>query len=88
VHAGVRKENISCEKDTFVFNATYSPSELVKTFKNFYGPTMNAFEAAEKNGKSLELQQELETLFNSQNKSSGNDTTSIPATFLKVEVTV
>jgi ubiquinone/menaquinone biosynthesis C-methylase UbiE len=88
VHAGVRKENISFEKDTFVFNASYSPSELVKTFKNYYGPTMNAFEAAEKNGKSLELQQELEALFNSQNKSSGKDTTSIPATFLKVEVTV
>ena len=86
VHAGVK--NISFEKDTFVFNASYSPSELVKTFKNYYGPTMNAFEVAEKNGKSLELQQELEALFNSQNKSSGNDTTSIPATFLKVEVTV
>ena len=88
VHAGVAKENISCEKDTFVFNASYSPSELVNTFKNYYGPTMNAFEAAEKNGKSLELQQELEALFNSQNKSSGKNTTSIPATFLKVEVTV
>jgi hypothetical protein len=49
---------------------------------------MNAFEAAEKNGKSLELQQELEALFNSQNTSSGKNTTSIAATFLKVEVTV
>jgi ubiquinone/menaquinone biosynthesis C-methylase UbiE len=88
VHAGVKKENISCEKDTFVFNASYSPAELVETFKNYYGPTMNAFEAAEKNGKSLELQQELEVLFNSQNKSSGKNTTSIPATFLKVEVRV
>ena len=88
VHAGVAKENISCEKDTFEFNASYSPSELVNTFKNYYGPTMNAFEAAEKNGKSLELQQELEALFNSQNKSSNKNTTSIPATFLKVEVKI
>jgi SAM-dependent methyltransferase len=88
VQAGVAKENITCEKDTFVFNASYSPSELVNTFKNYYGPTMNAFEAAEKNGKSLELQQKLEVLFDSQNKSANKKTTSIPATFLKVAVTV
>ena len=88
VHAGVAKEKISCEKETFVFNASYSPSDFVNKFKNYYGPTMNAFEAAEKNGKSLELQQELEALFKSQNKSDDESTTSIPATFLKVEVTV
>jgi ubiquinone/menaquinone biosynthesis C-methylase UbiE len=88
IHAGAAKENISCEKDTFMFNASYPPSELVNKFKKYYGPTMNAFEAAEKNGKALELQQELEALFNSQNKSSGKNTTSIPATFLKVEVKV
>jgi len=86
--AGVSKENISFEKDTFMFNASYSPAEFVNTFRNYYGPTMNAFEAAEKNGKASELQKELEALFNSQNKSSSKDTTSIPATFLKVEVTV
>ena len=50
-NAGVAKENISFKKETFTFNAPYSPSEFVQTFKNFYGPTMNAFEAAEKNGK-------------------------------------
>jgi len=88
VHAGIKKENISLEKDTFEFNASYSPAELVKTFKNYYGPTMNAFEAAEKNGKATELQQELEGLFNNQNKSADKNTTSIPATFLKVTVTV
>ena len=47
---------------------------------------MNAFEAAEKNGKSSDLQHELEVLFNSQNKSTTPNTTSIPATFLKVTV--
>ena len=83
VSAGVAKEKISCKKDTFVFNASYSPSDFVSKFKNYYGPTMNAFEAAEKNGKSLELQQELEALFNSQNKSDSKNATSIPATFLK-----
>lgn len=84
--AGVAKENITFIKDTFTFNAPYSPSKLVSTFKNYYGPTMNAFEAAEKNGKALDLQRELEDLFNSQNKSTDNNNTSIPATFLKVTV--
>jgi hypothetical protein len=60
---------------------------MVSVFKNFYGPTMNAFDAAEKSGKSEELQSELETLFNNQNKSSSPDSTEIPATFLRVTVT-
>ncbi len=84
--AGVAKENISFIKDTFTFNASYSPAELVENFKNYYGPTMNAFEAAEKNGKASELQHELEVLFNSQNKSTDKNSTSIPATFLRVTV--
>ena len=53
-------------------------------FRKYYGPTMNAFEAAEKNGRAADLQKELEDLFNSQNKSPRKDATSIPATFLRV----
>ena len=86
-NAGIPKENISFARETFTFDAPYSPSKLVKIFRDYYGPTMNAFEAAEKNGKSEALQQELENLFNNQNKSTSNNTTSIPATFLKVTVT-
>ena len=85
-NAGIAKQNISFVKDTFTFSAPYSPTELVSNFKNYYGPTMNAFEAAEKNGKASELQHELEVLFNSQNKSTTANTTSIPATFLRVTV--
>lgn len=85
-NAGILKENISFVRDTFIFNASYSPAEFVSTFKNFYGPTMNAFEAAEKNGKGLDLQNELEVLFNAQNKSTEANRTSIPATFLRVTV--
>ena len=85
-NAGVAKENISFIKDSFTFSGPFPPSELVSTFKNYYGPTMNAFEAAEKNGKASDLQRELEDLFNSQNQSNDNNTTSIPATFLKVTV--
>ncbi len=88
VEAGVPKENISFVKDTFTFNAPYSPSAFLDVFKNYYGPTMNAFEAAEKEGKAAQLKEELNALFNSQNKSTDKNTTSIPATFLRVTVTL
>lgn len=84
--AGIAKENISFTEDTFTFKVPCSPKEYVSMFKNFYGPTMNAFEAAEKNGKTTELEQELISLFNSQNKSDSPETTLMQATFLKVTV--
>lgn len=84
--AGINKENISFVKDTYTFIAPYSPSEFVVAFKKFYGPTMNAFDAAEKNGKASELQKELDTLFHSQNKSASAKSTVIPATYLRVTV--
>jgi len=84
--AGIPKENITFSKETFTFNAAYSPSEFVNAFKTYYGPTMNAFDAAAKNGKEESLQRELEDLFSSQNKSKDKNTTSIPATFLRVTV--
>jgi ubiquinone/menaquinone biosynthesis C-methylase UbiE len=88
VQAGVAKENISFLRDSFTFNAPYSPTTFVDVFRRYYGPTMNAFEAAEKNGNATQLQEELEALFNTQNKSADNNTTSIPATFLRVTVRV
>ena len=63
-----------------------TPAAFVDEFRKYYGPTMNAFEAAEKNGRAAELQKELEELFDSQNKSQA--ATSIPATFLRVTVAV
>jgi SAM-dependent methyltransferase len=84
--AGVPAEKISFERDTFTFNFPRPPSALVDEFRKYYGPTMNAFEAAEKNGRAADLQKELEDLFNSQNKSPRQDATSIPATFLRVTV--
>lgn len=85
-NAGVAKENISCEKDTFTFQGPFSTKEFVSRFRNFYGPTMNAFDAAEKNGKAEDLQRELESLFESHNKASNNNSFSIPATFFRVTV--
>ena len=86
--AGVPKEKISFAKDTYTFNYPSAPSELLSAFRKYYGPTMNAFEAAEKNGRAADLQKELEALFNIQNKSPRKDATSIPATFLRVAVAV
>jgi ubiquinone/menaquinone biosynthesis C-methylase UbiE len=86
--AGVPKEKISFVRDTYTFNFPGAPSEFVSAFRKYYGPTMNAFEAAEKNGRAADLQKELEVLFNSQNKSASKDATSIPATFLRVIVAV
>ena len=88
VSAGIKKENISFSVEQFTFTAGYSPSALVNEFRTYYGPTMNAFDAAEKTGKASALQQDLENLFNSQNKSIHELTTSIPANFLKVTVKV
>jgi hypothetical protein len=85
-NAGVAKVDISFVKDTFNFKFSCTPSELVDRFRNYYGPTMNAFEAAEKNGKGADLRQELDALFNSQNKSVNRNTTFIPANFLKVTI--
>ena len=84
--AGVPKEKISFARDTYTFNYPSAPSELLSAFRKYYGPTMNAFEAVEKNGRAADLQKELDVLFNSQNKSASKDATSIPAIFLRVTV--
>ena len=84
--AGVPEENIACEKDTYVFNSPSAASDWVADFRDYYGPTMNAFDAAAADGREEDLQAELETLFTEQNR-SGDGGTSIPATFLRVTVT-
>src|SRR6059036_3102246 len=49
--AGVPAEKISFIRDTFTFNFPGAPSAFVDEFRKYYGPTMNAFEAAEKKRK-------------------------------------
>jgi hypothetical protein len=85
--AGVPEEKISFERDTYTFSLAGAPSELLARFRTYYGPTMNAFEAAAANGREADLQAELDALFNAQNASPIEDATSIPATFLRVTVT-
>ncbi len=84
--AGVPPNNVSFARETFVFNFPNPPSEAVDAFRHYYGPTMSAFEAAEKNGRAGDLKNELDALFESQNTSANKDVTSIPATFLRVMV--
>ena len=84
--AGVPADSISFARDTFTFDFPGAPPEFVDEFRNYYGPTMNAFEAAEKSGRTAELRRELVELFTNQNQSK--KATSIPATFLRVTVTV
>ena len=82
--SGIRPENISFEHATWFFRHEGPPTELFEIFRDFYGPTMNAFEAASKDGRSADLEKELKALFIAQNQ--GGESTEIPATFLKVTV--
>jgi SAM-dependent methyltransferase len=86
--AGISPDRVKCERDTFVFCYEGSPREVVSDFKNYYGPTMSAFEAAAQNGRDAELERELVQLFESQNRAAPGDGTVTPATFLRVTVQV
>jgi len=85
--AGVPAANIAFQRDICTFAIPGPPSDLLADFRRFYGPTMNAFEAAEKDGRAAALQAELAALFESQNRSPDKAATSIPATFLRVTAT-
>src|SRR4051812_4771389 len=86
--AGISADKISFVRDTFIFNYPGGPSAYLDEFRKYYGPTMNAFAAAEKSGRAADLQKELEALFESQNQSEDKSRTSIPASFLRVTVAV
>ena len=86
--AGVPSGNITFARETYTFEFPGSPSKFLDAFRRFYGPTMNAFEAAERSGRAETLQTELEELFKRQNTSSNAELTIIPATYLCVTVRV
>jgi SAM-dependent methyltransferase len=83
--AGIQPDNITCERATYVFRHPGPPAEFLDNFRLYYGPTMNAFEAAAREGRADELREELKTLFEQQNQ-GGPGRTVIPATYLKVSV--
>ena len=82
--AGIAPGDIRFERKTWTFAHSGPPSELLAIFRDYYGPTMNAFEAASKTGKADELSDKLAALFDEQNTGGGE--TRIPATYLKVTV--
>jgi SAM-dependent methyltransferase len=86
--AGIPSENVSFARDVYTFRFPGPPSALLAEFRTWYGPTMNAFAAAEQSGRAAALQAELEALFTRENRSGSADTTAIPATFLRVTVLV
>ncbi len=84
--AGVPSDKVSMVKDTFHFSSPdKGPTELIDAFRLYYGPTMNAFEAAQKDGKEADLLNQLVELAKAQNKATGGGT-SISATFMRVTV--
>jgi SAM-dependent methyltransferase len=85
--AGIGPERISCVRDTYTFNFDGPPAGFVEAFRRYYGPTMNAFAAAEQAGRAEALASELVELFTAQNR-GGNGKCSIPATFMRVTVNV
>jgi SAM-dependent methyltransferase len=88
VAAGVSPADIKCEKDVYTFRFNGTPAQYVDEFRRYYGPTMNAFDAAAKNGKEEDLKRELVELFTAKNESTDAGQTVIPANFLRVTVTV
>ncbi len=82
---GITESMITCEPRTFVFQGPASPSVFFEGFRDFYGPTMNAFEAAGRDGRADALEADLRAVFDGQNQ--GGESTFIPATYLHVTVT-
>jgi hypothetical protein len=85
VAAGIAADRIGFERHTFTFITSVSPSDYLATFREYYGPTMNAYAAADSSGRAADLHRELDALFNAQNQST-DGTTRIPATSLLVTV--
>lgn len=88
--AGVPAEKISMTRDTFIFTspkdrASATPTDFIESFRTFYGPTMNAYEAAEKAGKVDDLHAQLIDLAHAQNKAP-DGSTHVPATFMRITV--
>jgi hypothetical protein len=84
--AGVPADRVSMVRDTFAFaSPDTGPAEFIDLFRQFYGPTMNAFEAARNNGKEDELHRQLLELATAENRATDGGI-SISATFMRVTV--
>jgi len=86
--AGIPAENITCERTIFLFETSRTPSEYLADFRDYYGPTMNAYAAAAADGREAELHAELEALVNEHNTAESGAGTRIEAAYLRVTVAV
>jgi SAM-dependent methyltransferase len=86
--AGIPPGNITCERTMFLFESPRTPSEYLADFRDYYGPTMNAYAAAAADGREAELHVELEALVNAHNTAERGAGTRIEAAYLRVTVTV
>jgi SAM-dependent methyltransferase len=86
--AGIPAENITCERTLFVFETPKTPTEYLAEFRDYYGPTMNAYAAAAADGREAELHTELEALVNEHNSAAAGEGTRIEAAYLRVTVIV
>ncbi len=82
--AGIPAENITCERTIFLFETPRTPSEYLADFRDYYGPTMNAYAAAAADGREAELHAELEALVNEHNTAESGAGTRIEAAYLRV----
>ena len=86
--AGIPAENVTCERTMFVFESPKTPSEYLADFRDYYGPTMNAYAAAAADGREAELHAELDALVNEHNTAESGAGTRIEAAYLRVTVMV
>ena len=82
--AGIPAENITCERTLFVFESARTPSEYLADFRDYYGPTMNAYAAAAADGREVDLHRELEALVDEHNTAEDGEGTRIEAAYLRV----
>ncbi|MEO7425723.1 MAG: methyltransferase domain-containing protein [Fibrobacteria bacterium] len=86
--AGIAADRISMSRETYRFiSPGKTPAQFIDTFRRFYGPTMNAYDAALKDGREADLHRELVALAESRNEDrrGGLD---VPATYMRVTVFV
>jgi ubiquinone/menaquinone biosynthesis C-methylase UbiE len=87
--AGIPPARVTCDEDTWVFAIDQPPEAFLGDFRTYYGPTMNAFAAAEADGRAEQLWDELLALFAAHNRADDPTTaTRIEATYLRVTVEV
>lgn len=85
--AGVRPETIMCTRGEWRFRYGGPPEAFLRLFRDWYGPTMNAYAAAKAAAREDKLHAQLSALFSEQNRAAGPGSEYV-ATYLRVEVPV